>query len=211
MELVLIRHAEPYRVDGGGIGPAGPADPGLTERGLEQAEQLAAWLAVEPLDHIVSSPLRRARDTAAPLAARFGFDVELDEGLREYDSDSDRYIPIEDLRAAKNDEWYATINGHWEVLGHEPPSAVRDRVVPRFEELIARFPGGTVAVVAHGGVINVYLAHVLGLDAALWFHPEYTSISRVRAARSGPRSLVSLNDTAHLLAVGRARRTWTDS
>jgi 2,3-bisphosphoglycerate-dependent phosphoglycerate mutase len=210
MELIIVRHAEPQRVEAGGDGSGGVADPGLTDRGLEQAEQLAAWLAVESIDHVVTSPLRRAQETAAPLAARFGIDLEVDEDLREYDSGSDSYIPVEELRAAKNDEWYATINGRWDLLGHEPPSAVRDRVVPRFEELIARFPGRTVAVVAHGGVINVYLAHVLGLDASLWFHPEYTSISRVRAARSGPRSLVSLNDTAHLVAVGRARRTWTD-
>jgi probable phosphoglycerate mutase len=209
VELLVIRHAEPHRVEAGGDG--GPADPALTARGIEQAEQLAAWLAVEPVDHVVSSPLRRARDTAAPLAARFGLDVEVDGELREYDADSDSYIPIEELRAAKNDEWYATVNGRWDLLGHEPPAAVRDRVVPRFEDLIARFPGRTVAVIAHGGVINVYLAHVLGLVASLWFHPEYTSISRVRAARTGERSLVSLNDTAHLVAVGRARRTWTDT
>ncbi|HZP31112.1 MAG TPA: histidine phosphatase family protein [Acidimicrobiia bacterium] len=209
MQLIVIRHAEPHRVDAPGNG-GGAADPGLTARGCEQAERLAAWLAVENVDHVVTSPLRRARETAAPLAAAFGLVAEVDDELREYDAGSDSYIPIEELRAAKSDEWYATINGRWDVLGHEPPSAVRDRVVPRFEDLIARFPGGTVAVVAHGGVINVYLAHVLGLEASLWFHPEYTSVSRVLAARSGPRSLVSLNDTAHLLATARARRTWTD-
>ena len=73
-----------------------------------------------------------------------------------------------------------------------------------------RFPGQKVVVIAHGGVINVYLGHLLGLESLLWFHPEYTSVSRVRAARSGPRSLVGLNDIAHLLAVGRGRVAWTD-
>ena len=202
MELILIRHAEPHRVEADANG-GGPADPGLTTRGREQSARLAEWLAAEPITHVVSSPLRRARETAAPIATRLGLELEVDRELREYDTGSGSYIPIEELRAAKNDDWYATIEGRWDVLGHEPPSAVGDRVVPRFEELIARFPGRTVAVVAHGGVINVYLAHVVGLDAALWFHPEYTSISRVRAARSGERSLVSLNDTAHLLAIGR--------
>ena len=213
MELIVVRHAEPHRVDAGETGPEGEpgiADPSLTARGREQAERLASWLAIERVDHVVTSPLRRARETAAPLAAARGLEPEIDAELREYDSESATYVPIEDLRAAKNDEWYATINGQWEVLGHESPESVRARVVPRFEDLITRFPGGTVVVIAHGGVINVYLAHVLGLDASLWFHPEYTSVSRVLAARSGPRSLVSLNDTAHLLATGRARRTWTD-
>jgi len=212
VELIVVRHAEPHRVDpGDGAGAGGAADPALTPRGRDQANRLAAWLALEPVDHVVTSPLRRARETAAPVAATFGLEPEVDDDLREYDAASDSYIPIEELRASKSDEWYATINGRWDVLGHEPPDAVRDRVVPRFEDLIARFPGGTVVVVAHGGVINVYLAHVLDLGASLWFHPDYTSVSRVRAARSGPRSLVSLNDIAHLLATGRERRTWTDA
>lgn len=212
MELIVVRHAEPHRVDpGDGTGEGGVADPALTARGRDQADRLARWLALDPVDHVVTSPLRRARETAGPLAATFGLEPDIDAELREYDAGSDSYIPIEELRAAKNEEWHATINGRWDVLGHEPPDAVRDRVVPRFDDLIARFPGGTVAVIAHGGVINVYLAHVLGLAASLWFHPEYTSVHRVRAARSGPRSLVSLNDTAHLLASGRERRSWSDA
>jgi len=52
--------------------------------------------------------------------------------------------------------------------------------------------------VCHGGVINAYLAHVLGLDDLLFFEPAYTSISRVRASRRGHRMLVSANETAHL-------------
>ena len=46
----------------------------------------------------------------------------------------------------------------------------------------------------------MYLAHVLGIDQLLWFHPEYTSVSRVHAARTGPRSVATLNETAHLYA-----------
>jgi probable phosphoglycerate mutase len=53
----------------------------------------------------------------------------------------------------------------------------------------------------HGGVINVFLAHVLGIGRLLWFHPEYTSINRVRAARSGEKSVATVNETAHLVAV----------
>jgi probable phosphoglycerate mutase len=48
-------------------------------------------------------------------------------------------------------------------------------------------------------VINVYLAALLGLERHLWFEPAYTSVSRVAAARSGPRSVVTLNETAHLV------------
>ena len=58
-----------------------------------------------------------------------------------------------------------------------------------------------VAAVCHGGVINVFLAALLGLERHLWFEPGYTSISRVAAARTGERSLVTLNETAHLVAT----------
>ena len=58
------------------------------------------------------------------------------------------------------------------------------------ERIIAANSGRTVAVVAHGGVVNVYLAHVLGIDEPMFFEPAYTSISRVLAAarRASARS-----------------------
>ncbi len=199
MELLLIRHAEPVRIAEGEV--EGPADPGLTERGTDQAERLGAWLAVEGVDAIVTSPLRRARETAAPLAAALGLQPEIDEGVSEYDANAGSYIPIEELRETKDERWFATIEGRWADVGGIDPHEFQARVIRAVEALIARHMGGSVAVVAHGGMINVYLAHVLGIDRLLWFHPEYTSISRVRAARSGERSVCTLNETAHLEAV----------
>ena len=77
----------------------------------------------------------------------------------------------------------------------------RTRIVTRLDAVIAEHPGERVAVVCHGGVINVYLAALLGIDRHLWFDPGYTSISRVRASRTGARSVGSINELAHL--VGR--------
>jgi probable phosphoglycerate mutase len=55
----------------------------------------------------------------------------------------------------------------------------------------------------HGGVIKTNLAHVLGLGAQhSFFHPNYTSIPRVAAATSGERSIVTINETAHLRGTG---------
>lgn len=200
MDLVLVRHAEPIR-----IGPeesGGEAvDPQLTVRGLDQAERLGAWLAAEPVHHVVSSPLRRALETAQPLAGAHDLDVETIDGLREWDADADHYIPMEELRDTKDDRWQAMVEGRWEDYGGENPESFRDRIVPTLNAVIEAHPGETVVVVCHGGVINVYLAALLGLSHHLWFDPAYTSISRVRAARSGPRSLASLNETAHLYAT----------
>ena len=199
MDLLLIRHAEPVRIAEGEV--VGPADPGLTPRGHDQAARLGAWIAVEGVDAIVTSPLRRARETAAPLAAALGLEPEIDEGVAEYDAASGSYIPIEELRELKDERWYATIEGRWGDVGGIDPHEFQARVVPAVEALIERHAGQRLAVIAHGGMINVYLAHVLGVDRLLWFHPEYTSVSRVRAARSGERSLCTLNETAHLIGA----------
>lgn len=196
MELVLVRHAQPVRVEGG----SGPADPGLTPEGHEQAERLGAWLAVERPDVVLTSPLRRASETAAPLTRRLGVDAVTVPGISEYDATADAYIPMEELREAKDDRWYATIEGRWADVGGIDPHVFQAQVVPAVDAIIESNPGRRIVAVTHGGVLNVYLAHVLASPKLLFFHPEYASISRVRAARGGPRSVVTLNETAHLWA-----------
>ena len=63
---MLVRHAEKL----------GGSDPGLTDAGRARAEALAAVLADAGVDHLVASQFRRTTDTAAPLAARLGLEVE---------------------------------------------------------------------------------------------------------------------------------------
>ena len=203
MDLLLIRHAEPVRI-APGSSPV-PADPGLTEPGRAQAERLVRWLAEEPIDAILSSPLRRAGETAMVVGAALGVDVEVVDGLMEYDADADYYIPVEEMRETRDHRWRAMIEGRWEELGGEPPDRFRARIVPCVDAVVDRFAGRRVAAVCHGGVINVYLAAVLGLERHLWFEPGYTSISRVAAARTGERSVVTLNETAHLVATMDAK------
>jgi probable phosphoglycerate mutase len=200
MELLVVRHAEPVRVTAAETGGA-PADPGLSDRGHDQAARLAAWLAAEGVDHIVSSPLRRALDTAAPIAGATGLTVDVDEQVCEYDRGADSYIPIEELRATKDEHWRAMVEGRWEDYGGENPDHFRARITPQLDGVIDAHPGENVVVVCHGGVINVYLATLLGLPHHLWFDPAYTSLSRVRASRNGARSLASLNETGHLVAT----------
>jgi probable phosphoglycerate mutase len=198
MELLLIRHAEPVRVTADETGGA-PADPALTDRGRDQAARLAAWLASEGVDRVTSSPLRRATETAAPLARALGVGVAIDPQLREYDAHADSYIPVEELREQKDDRWQAMIEGRWQDFGGEAPDVFRTRVVARLDAVISEHPGERVAVVCHGGVVNVYLGALLGIERHLWFDPGYTSISRVRASRAGARSVGSINELGHLL------------
>ncbi len=198
MELVLVRHAEPVRVEEGSV--EGAADPGLTAQGVEQARRLARWLEAEAPDAVLTSPLRRAVETAAPLAAALKVEANVVPGVAEYDAAAGSYIPIEELRAAKDERWYATIEGRWADVGGMDPAAFQRQVVPAVEAIVAGHAGQRVVVVTHGGVVNVYLAHVLGIAKLLWFHPEYASLCRVHAARTGERSVATLNETAHLYA-----------
>jgi probable phosphoglycerate mutase len=86
----------------------------------------------------------------------------------------------------------------------ESPEEFNKRCVLAIEKMIADHSGQTIAVVCHGGVINAYLVHVLGLTVNVqgFFYPNYTSIHRVAAARSGERSIVTINETSHLRNSG---------
>jgi len=197
MQLLWVRHAEPERVaPGTGV----RANPALTARGTEQAQRLADWLAFEPVDAIVCSPLLRALDTAAPIAVSCGVDIEVVDDLIEYDNNSDHYIPMEELRVTKDERWQAMVDGRWDEFGADLPEIFRARVDAVTAALIERFPGKRIVAVCHGGVINVALGSVLGVAQPLWFEPGYTSVSRMIASRTGIRSVASLNELAHLEA-----------
>ncbi|HVF31963.1 MAG TPA: histidine phosphatase family protein [Acidimicrobiales bacterium] len=193
MELILVRHAEPVKI----VDADGPADPALAERGVKQADRLADYLGSEAIGSVWSSPMQRARETAGPLAAALGVEVVVDRELAEWDREATSYIPIEELKASGDGQWAAMVEGSFEESGVDPV-AFREGVVTAIEHIITGNPGGSVAVVCHGGVINVYLAHILGIERPLWFEPKYTSIHRVLASRRGDRSLQALNETAHL-------------
>ena len=198
MELVFARHAIPVRreVD------HGVADPELSMAGREQARRLADYLAAETIDAIYCSPLRRARETAAPVAEAFSLPVHVLEGVAEYDRASNAYVPVEELKASNDPRWLEIRDGVW-TSAEETEQEFVQRVVAASEEVVARHSGQRVLVVCHGGVINAYLAHVLGLGARRgFFYPNYTSVHRVAAARSGERSIVTVNETPHLRGTG---------
>jgi probable phosphoglycerate mutase len=193
MELLLVRHGEPVRI----VEADGPADPPLQPRGHEQAQRLAEWLVPERLDAVWSSPMRRAVETADPIAAAHGLEVVIDDELAEFDREATSYIPYEELKATRDERFLAMVEGRLEDYEVDP-ATFQAGVVGAMERVVAANPGKVVAVVCHGGVINAYLAHVLGIEKLLFFEPGYTSVSRVVAARTGERSVASLNELAHL-------------
>ena len=195
MEIVLVRHALPVRIDATPDG--GPADPALAERGVEQADRVVGALAHHTVDALYCSPSRRAVETAAPLAAALGIDPVLEPGVAEFDSDDRSYVPVEELRANGDPRWHRQVAGDLYSAGVDPV-AFRARVVEAVERIAAQHPGQRVVVVSHSGSINAAAGHVLGQQRPLWFAPSYCSITRLAFARSGRQGVVSLNETGHV-------------
>lgn len=194
MELLLIRHGLPMHVE---YTDGRPADPPLSDTGRIQAERMAEWLARERIDRLYSSPLRRARETAEPLARVHGLQAEVHDGVAEYDRDHPSYVPMERLKEVDYARWQAIMRG----------AAIADfdsfarGVIDALEAIVADNPGRRVAVTCHGGVINVWSAHVIGLPPRFFFNPDYTSINRFVCARSGERTVRTLNEAVHLRDV----------
>ena len=199
MELLIIRHALPIRREL----TEGIADPELAPEGLLQAEHLGKYLASEKIDAVYASPLRRAQQTAAPLAALQKVAVTLIDDVAEWDRNSNEYVPVEELKAANDPRWQAMLKGEWNVH-EESVDDFNKRTIGAIENLISQHSGHRIAIVCHGGVINAYLTHILGLKNYIqgFFYPNYTSIHRVAAARSGERSIVTINETSHLRGTG---------
>src|SRR5215213_6726944 len=147
MELLLIRHGLPVRREL----ETGAADPELSDAGVMQAQHLADYLSTERLDAVYASPLRRARQTAEPVAAAQGRAVIVVDEVAEWDRHSSEYIPMEELKASGDPRWQEVIRGEW-PLRELSPIEFRNQVVAKLEDLIAAHGGERIAVVCHGGV-----------------------------------------------------------
>ncbi|MBW1814279.1 MAG: histidine phosphatase family protein [Deltaproteobacteria bacterium] len=193
MELIIIRHGLPLRVE---KKDNTPADPGLSETGIKQAEKLGQWLKNEKIDAIYSSPMKRARMTAEPLAKFKGIEINIDPSLAEFDVQSSKYVPMEELRETDYELWKDLVSGGFEA--RYDMEAFRQKVLESLDRISAENKGKRVTVVCHGGLINTFAAHVLGIEKYFFFAPEYTCINRFLVASSGLKSIVSLNEFGHL-------------
>ncbi len=193
MELLLIRHGLPVRVENE---DGAPADPSLSDEGRAQASHLARWIATQKIDRLYASPMRRAHETALPVADLTGIEIDLHPGVVEFDQDSAIYIPLEELKRTDYERWLELMQGGLELAADF--DEFQRTVLGALEEIIADNAGRRVAVVCHGGVINTWASHVIHSRQPFIFQPDYTSVSRFLAASSGERNLVSLNEVAHL-------------
>ncbi|MXP20009.1 histidine phosphatase family protein [Gordonia sp. HNM0687] len=192
-ELLLVRHARPR---------SGGFDPELDEVGRAQAHALAAQLAGEPLTAVVCSDLRRACETAEIIAAEHDLVPTPMGGLREWGlpADSMEYVALESL-AADHPGVRALDEGRFMdfVPKRVDVPAFQQVVRDTFDAILEAHPAGRVAVVCHGGTINAYVGQLVAIPDVFWFHPDYTSVSRLERRPSGRVVIRSLNEAHHLL------------
>lgn len=193
--VLLIRHGRSADII---PGSADSADPPLHEIGQKQAIAVAARLSSARIDAVYSSHLLRALHTAEAIASHHTLDVGIFEDLEEVrlgDWSNGEFR----RRAATADPEYVkwSETGRWDGIPNaEGDQVFRSRVSDRINSLAAQHNGGCIAVVCHGGVINAYLANMLGTHRTLWMMVENTSITTVKV--SATPSVLTLNDCHHL-------------
>jgi broad specificity phosphatase PhoE len=202
MQVLLVRHALPLRSEHGE-----GSDPDLSEEGWAQVERLPEALARFPISRVVSSPQRRAIRTAEPVAAARQLSVEIDDRFAEYDRDLPVYIPVEQIKAERPEEWARLAQGHLPSAVDE--DAFRARVRAAVDDLVAAVdPEDTVAVFSHGGVINVLLHEILGTARLLSFPVDYASVTRLLFSRSGEATVAGVNTVEHVWDLLPRNQRW---
>ena len=204
--VMLIRHGESEAVVEGVAPPSrdGHDDQGLADVGHEQAERLADRLGATAIDAIFVSPLRRARETARPLADRLGIEPIIVEDLREVHLGAWEGGLFRKLVSDRHETALQMYAAHrWDVIPDaEPDDAFTARVIGALATVVADRPDRRVVVVAHGGVIAKAIAIAAGSDRTFAFLADNASISELVHV-DGRWILRRFNDTAHLEPTAR--------
>ena len=201
--LYLVRHGESDfdSTDFTAVPRGDQWDPPLSARGREQAKLLAARLAtMEPFAAVVTSPLRRTRETIAPYADAARIEVGVEDDLMEAHLGEWEGKAFEEILAADEAMLHRVRNQEpiWRhAPGVEGLDPFRARVRGAVERVLERHPEGNVVVVCHGGVINAFVAPLLGVEHEMFFVPENTSLNSV-VVDGETRRVRFLNDALHL-------------
>jgi broad specificity phosphatase PhoE len=134
----------------------------LSEEGRARCIPLADCLRHYVLAHIVSSGEGKAVETAEIVASQLGLSIEVSEGLSEHDRTGVPYHPNKDEFQREIARFFS--NPEKLIMGRETAVEARERFANALESALARYKEGNVAVVAHGTVISLFVAHCAGLQ-----------------------------------------------
>ncbi len=211
VRITAVRHGETaWNVD---TRIQGQMDIGLNAYGQWQAQQLGAALAEHGLNHIYTSDLARAHHTALAIAGHAGIAPEavaLHAGLRERAFgvfEGRTHAEIEAQWPQDAQRWRQRVPD-WAPQGGESPLQLRQRVAHTVAQIAARHPGEHIALVAHGGVLDMLYRLATGqeVNAVRTWELGNCAINRLLWTPEG-LTLVGWADTGHLETAARDETT----
>ncbi len=181
----------------------GVTEAALTAHGREQAQKLAMRLRHEHIDALYASPQGRAQETAQPIAALTGLEIQTREALHEMDFGRWEGCVQAEVAQESPQAMAAWDRGSWMVQlpGGETQQAVLARVVPCIVELVSVHLGQTILIVSHRTTLRLLVGHLLNLSLpnSRGLHLDPASLSKL-AVIGDNVELVFYNDTSHLSA-----------
>ena len=198
--VLLVRHGQTPTT--GKLLPGRAPGLHLADVGREQAQRAAERIAaLTKVDAIYASPLERARETAAPIAAARNLKVKIDKGLLE--CDFGQWTGAELKALMKLPEWNTVQRAPstFTFPGGESFTAMQNRIVGAIDRLRAAHPGGVVVCVSHADPIKAAVAHALGTHIDLFQRIVISTCSVTAIAYGmGAPVVLTVNSTGGSLA-----------
>ena len=198
--IIIVRHGTTEWMEQGRV--HGRLDSHLSERGRQEARQVAVQLRQKRLDGFYTSPLGRARETAAEIAAEIGIQPAVLDGLREMDFGwlEGRRVPPSLTASVPAALMHQVLRGVVILLTGERWSHVERRAFSALRLVVEQHPSGCVLIVAHSGIHSAILSQVLGQPG--WRVRLYPfspcGITEIEMDGAGRARLIALNQTQHL-------------
>lgn len=196
--ITLVRHGQ-TAANTGGVWH-GSTDTPLSDHGHGQAASVAAHLAAHHAGEVAAvfaSPLQRARHTAGAIAGALQLDVEVHEGLGEYDLGEWEGLTYQHLHEEKKLWEHMANDPDYAPHGGESPRAVTDRLIGALSELAARHAGEHLIAVSHGGAMALALGFLIENEHGKWKRVMGNCAVTQIELHPEPRLLV-FNHTEHL-------------
>lgn len=198
--VLLVRHGETPTT--GKVLPGRAPGLHLSERGREQAERVAQRLAGVPVDAVLTSPLERTRETAAPTEARTGRPAAVDPGLLE--CDFGEWTGEELSRLSRLKAWTTVQRAPstFRFPGGESFVEMQARTVDAVDRARTAHEGGVVVCFSHADPIKAALAHALGthLDLFQRIVVSPCSVSAIAYPPGQAPAVLTVNSTDESLA-----------
>ncbi len=197
--VLLVRHGQTPTT--GKVLPGRAKGLHLADEGRRQADIAAARIAeLKRIDAIYSSPLERAKETAAPISAARGLRTQVDRGL--FECDFGDWTGAELKQLMKLPEWQTVQRSPsmFRFPNGESFTEMQTRMVSTLDRLRAAHPGGTIVCVSHADTIKAAVAHALGTHIDL-FQRIVISPASVTAITWGPGgpAVLAVNSTGRPL------------